>query len=215
MTSMFNGIGEATIGQGGTYFLDGHYSVELMRVFMLKTRDRKDLFIAECKILESDNEKRPVGSKASWCVNMGLDAALGNVKEFLAACYGADPRSPEQVKQAFTDQQGRDTTVATAEYSVSDANPMAGVKVRLEAFTKEKKTKKGEYFTVHVWSPYSAVPAAAQAPSNVIPIAAAPKAFPTQAAAMPAPSGIAAPPGWPTGYPFPLPAGWPMPPVQR
>lgn len=160
MSGAFSGIGTAQIGMGGVYFKDGKYVVQVLRVFMLKSRNREDLFIVETVILWSTNLERPAGMKCSWVVNMKLDAALGNIKEFLAACNGADPRNESEVRLVFQDAQGRDTTEAMAELSVSPDNPLAGVQVCLDATTKEKKTKPGEVFTLHTWSPYKPQPAA-------------------------------------------------------
>jgi len=140
---LFDGIENAKVGQGGVYFLPGKYQVELDKVFAMQSRKREDLFIAECMILESDNSERKPGTKASWIVNFKHDAALGNIKGFLAACNGIDPADQVKVDEEITSD--------VCEYAVDDENPLAGTRVNLVAVQKE--TRAGNPFTLHIWSP--------------------------------------------------------------
>jgi len=141
--SLFNGIRDAKVGQGGVYFLPGLYEVEIQKVHTLVSRKREDLFIVEAKILESNNPDRAPGSSASWLVNFKQDAALGNIKGFIAACNGIDPADEVRVNDEVDED--------VCEYVVSEENPLAGTRVKLEAVMK--KTKSGGDFTLHIWNP--------------------------------------------------------------
>jgi hypothetical protein len=143
---LFDGIGDAQVGQGGVYFLPGSYLVEVVRCFTLKSRKREDLFIAECYIHESDNPDRKPGSKASWVVNFKQDAALGNIKGFIAACLGVSPSNTKAVDETVD--------IEACELAVDGENPLAGTMLRLWAVNKI--TKSGNDFTLHNWEPHEA-----------------------------------------------------------
>jgi len=140
---LFAGINEAKVGQGGVYFLEGIYRVEVLKCFTMTSRKREDLFIVEAKVVESDNDDRKPGMRCSWIVNMKHDAALGNIKGFIAAMNGIHPSDEEQVDEEVTEE--------AVEYTVSDDNPLAGMLVDLEAVAIT--TRAGNPFTLHKWSP--------------------------------------------------------------
>lgn len=148
---LFDGIGQAQIGVGGVYFEPGEYEVEVVEVKAIMSRKRENLYIVAARILQSSNPDRPIGVKASWIVNMKQDAALGDIKGFLAACNGADASNEDEVARVLRDEQGNDLTEAMAEYSVHEDQPLAGV--RLHLITFQRPTKAGGMFTIHNWSP--------------------------------------------------------------
>lgn len=145
-TGLFGGIGDAKIGMGGLYFLQGLYRVRIIRFFAMESRKKEDLVIAECEVLASDVAERKVGMKPSWVVNLKQDAALGNIKGFLAACLGLDPNDTEAVNERITED--------FCEEAVSEDNPLAGIEVNLEAVNI--KTRENNDFTLHKWSPAEA-----------------------------------------------------------
>ena len=132
--SYFNGLGGVTVRKGGVYFLPGNYLVEIVKVHIFDTRKRETMFCVDCKVLESDNPERPVGSSPTWMVKMSLDSAFGNIKGFIAAAIGKDdPNAPDITPKEWED---------TAELAISAANPLAGMKVRAECLnilTKDNK----------------------------------------------------------------------------
>ena len=142
----FTGIGEAKVGAGGVYFLEGTYQVEVLKVFTMRSRQKDDLFIVECRILESENEKRPAGTKASWVVSFKHDSALGNIKGFVAAANGIDPNDDERVTAEVTEE--------AVEMAVSDDNPLQGLTMGLVCTMVS--TKAGNPFTRHDWEPVTA-----------------------------------------------------------
>jgi hypothetical protein len=134
----FSGVSGARVGGGGVYFLAGQYKVKVKKVFLMASRKREDLFIVETEILESDNEKRKVGMSCSWVVKMSQDAALGNIKGFVAACMGEDAED-ENIDWE-----------SECECAVDDENPLAGTEVDLECV--DITTRDGNPFTLHKWS---------------------------------------------------------------
>lgn len=140
----FAGVEDATTSGGGVYFLDGIYEIEVERCFMMQSRKKDDLFIVECKILESDNDERRVGTHASWVVNLKHDASLGHIKSFVGAANGIHPENEK-------DKLNESVTEEVCELAVDDSNPLAGTRLALEATTI--KTKAGGDFTLHRWSP--------------------------------------------------------------
>jgi hypothetical protein len=146
---LFDGIEQAQVGQGGIYFLPGNYVVEVLKCITLRSRKREDLFIAECLIHESDNPERRPGVKASWYVNFKNDAALGNIKGFVAAANGIDPGNQGEVD--------KEVDAEVCEYVVSDQNPLAGTWLLLSC--ANTKTRSGADFTLHRWAPYAKAPA--------------------------------------------------------
>jgi hypothetical protein len=138
---LFDGISEARVGGQNVYFLAGLYKIEVVKCFAMKSRKKEDLFIVECSILESTNDKRPAGTKASWVVNLKHDAALGNIKGFVAAANGIDPHDEETVNNEIAEKE--------VEYVVSDDNPLNGSILNLNCTDIE--TKAGNPFTLHAW----------------------------------------------------------------
>jgi hypothetical protein len=140
--SLFDGVNEAVPGAGGVYFLAGLYKVAVKKVFTMRSRKGDDLFIGEFKILESDCKDRKVGTSASWIVNFRHDAAMGNIRGFIAACNGIDPTNEDRLGEIDKE---------VCEYAVSDDNPLEGIEVLLEATNIE--TRAGTPFTLHNWTP--------------------------------------------------------------
>ncbi len=148
---LFAGIDDAVVGSGGVYFQPGIYVVELLKVFAMRGRNKEDFFIAECRVVESDNEKHPVGHKASWVVKLSQDMAMPNIKGFIAAVNGIDPHDDETVNEEVDE--------AAVECAVSDDNPLAGVHVGLQTTIIQTKKEKKD-FTKHEWYPVDQPPVA-------------------------------------------------------
>ena len=141
---LFDGIENAPMGGNWVYFLPGKYRIKVIKCFTMRSRKRDDLFIVECEILESDCPERKIGMQASWCVNFKHDAALGNIKQFIAACNGIDPADEAAVNAEVSEE--------VCNYAVDEKdNPLAGIEVLLTAINT--KTKEKTDFTIHDWTP--------------------------------------------------------------
>jgi len=148
---MFQKVPGSQVGGGGVYFqmnrapgyTDGkypdqwistRYKVEVEACKAIHSRASDDLFIVECKILESDCPARPAGTKASWTVKLNQDAGPGNVKGFVAVATGSDPEEVDE---------------AACELIVSPENPLAGTVLHLAVVPIAKRNK--EVFSKHIW----------------------------------------------------------------
>ena len=134
---IFSGIKDAQVSSGGVYFVPGLYPVvEVDACKMIFTRKNEELFVAECKIIESEVPERGPGTHASFTANITRhDAALGNIKGFMVAGFNC---SADEI------------TDDVAEEVVSARQPLAGVRLRLEAVNVG--TRAGGDFTKHIWS---------------------------------------------------------------
>jgi len=128
---LFDDIGKAQYFEGGKYIGPGAYKAKILKVKQDKTRNGRPFFVTELEVLEtSDPKEFPVGTSFSWMVMLDQDAALGNIRHFLAVASDAP-----------INEIGK----ADAEEAISEANPLAGVIVRISA--TNIKTKQGKDFT--------------------------------------------------------------------
>lgn len=142
----FGKMKEASMTGGGVYFLEGIYRVRLVKVHMYSGRKGDAFFIVEAEIIESNNPQRPVGMKCSQVIKMSQDAALGNIKAFLAAANGIDidaDGAMQVVQEEITEE--------VAELAVHASNPLAGIELKLQC--TQIKTQAGNDFTRHDWRP--------------------------------------------------------------
>jgi hypothetical protein len=148
-SSKYAGIKDAKANAGGMYFLankggqPANYAVKVLRCVDMVSRKKDDLFIVECEITKSDCPERPVGMKPSWVVNLKQDAALGNIKGFIAAANDIDPSDSAAVDEAVDEE--------AVEMAVGTDQPLAGTELNLTCLMI--KTREGGDFTLHKWYP--------------------------------------------------------------
>ena len=136
---LFTGIDKASYSENGVFFVPGNYVVEVLKLKAGTTRKKIDFFLAECRILQSSNPERPVGSKATWFVSIIPDtSALGSIKNFIAIANDVDEKDVDDL---------------SAEMVVSDAQPIAGTFLRATA--TNLKTRAGNDFTKVSWEKYT------------------------------------------------------------
>jgi len=144
----FSGLKEARSTQGGLYLKPGNYTVQVQKVKMQKSQvGNREFFIAELKVVDSDNEEMKANSEPSWLVELPgkyPELALGNVKAFLHAAFSS---MAEAEGEEAPDEEDIDEAMATL--AVSEDNPLAGVFMSAKAFQKE--TKSGGEFTRVKW----------------------------------------------------------------
>lgn len=162
-------IASASEFKNGDYIKPGRYHFKVIK--LLLERKRKGIcFIAELDVLKAEATepgKSPNAGKASFVVNMTNDTAPGNVKSFIKALTGLTEEAfSEKLTYGEYCKMGYESTVradvppdtsmaALFEHDMSEAvgesQPFAGMEVGAFAFTKEKKTKPGEFFTAIDW----------------------------------------------------------------
>ena len=128
---IFGNIKDAKYSDGGVYLKKGVFRLEILKVLYKKTRQGKDAFIAEFKVLESTNTELLSGCVCSWMVTLDKEPALGNIKQFLAEALAVNMEQiTEQIVEAVIDEA---------------KNPLAGKFVRAAAV--DIMTKAGRPFT--------------------------------------------------------------------
>lgn len=135
--SLFSGIKDAKMSEGGTYLKPGAYpEIEVLGFKAGRSRKGEDFVVASLKIGPGATgpECNPPGSVADWMVMMKHDSALGNVKAFLAAVAGCSPGEIDE---------------EVAEASLGEEQPLAGLKVSADA--SEITTRSGGKFTKVRW----------------------------------------------------------------
>lgn len=145
----FSGVGGVTTNQGGLYFLEGDYLVEIDEVKMIQNRKKQDTFIIAAKVLESTNDQRKPGCKPSQVMVLRSDiieTILANIKQFAGAALEIDDPDNYEPEDGTSADEFWDSTL---EYLVSDEQPLKGQKMRLNC--SNIKTQAGKDFTKHVW----------------------------------------------------------------
>jgi hypothetical protein len=165
----FDGIRDAKIFERGTpltpitnadgTFSDGHYALEIVKCQVKATQAKGPAFIAEFKVLTSDNPAHKVGDVVSFYQSMvDLNKAYPSIKAFLLPATGVSVRDKVAVAEA------EKTIVADMEDAVREVpeagkpavNALAGVKVSCIAhnvFTVEKPGKPSHPFTQYNFEP--------------------------------------------------------------
>lgn len=132
-------------GQRNPYLTDGNYLLQIKGCTLKKARTKRNFYLVEFTILESDNEERPAGMTVTWMTDVDNDMGPINIKRFLAAAAGIDPNSEEANKEI---------TSKVAMLSVSSDQPLAGAQIYVNVQTVT--TKAGSNFSEHRWQPVTA-----------------------------------------------------------
>lgn len=135
-------INEAKSTEGGLYFSPGNYIAQIQRCKMIVTRDKKNAFIAEFKIISTDVDDPNLkpGSEPAYYVDMDgkyPELSLGNVADFvraglasLAVQHGEEHPPIAQIE--LTKKVANSVTGAD--------NILAGVYLDINAYHKTGKT---------------------------------------------------------------------------
>jgi hypothetical protein len=156
---LFKDIKDAEETRGGRWVLPGNYVLKLERCKEEISRKTKTnatvFFIAEFRIIESDNPLRAPGTTMSWIVKMTNvefpDTSMGNVKTFMNVglrSAGLGHGVDESEIPNLSDMSKADAA-ATAEGIVGESNDLVGTFFSAEAFNK--KTRADTDFTVVNW----------------------------------------------------------------
>lgn len=166
----FAGLAGIKTNQGGLYFLDGDYDVELDEVKLITPRTPPDCFIVSAKVVKSTCAERAPGCKPSQVIKMKeaiLETVMGNIKQFAGAALGIedpdsytvapDPDIPDDTTEAATDRFWDEAL----EFMISEDQPLRGMVIHLNCSTIITKEKK-QPFTKHVWGPVVSEPPEAE-----------------------------------------------------
>lgn len=150
---IWDGIENAESYDRGNYLAPGFVGVcEVVKTLVKQTRAAGPAFIVELRIVESNLDRHPVGSKVSWFQKLTDKAvAFPSVAEWAAATAGLDPTDREMVKQEIMPELRELMEHATDNPS---NNSFVGQLVKIE--TVHVLTKTGRDFTRHTFSPVAA-----------------------------------------------------------
>ncbi len=125
------------------YFMPGHYTIEIERVFLHEKRlGGGKLFIVETKVLASDNNDIKVGEQRNWVQALAPPSALPRIKAFIGATMELCPKN--QIKEINTK-----ITSTICNESIGPNNPLNRKKLRLKCI--KKITSTGKEFIQHKW----------------------------------------------------------------
>lgn len=137
-----------------------NFELEIERCIAKKARSGKDLFIAEMRVVASDNVEHPVGAKRSWCQDINIDAGPGALLGFAVAALGIDHRSAEGKAQIKELEDKMEAILTEALEDASDPackNGFKGTHVKCEVkeIETKPKVKNGPtgQFNLHTFSP--------------------------------------------------------------
>jgi hypothetical protein len=107
---MFSGIETTPAAMTQTPRLgEGDFELECieLRAFKSKKPPFAPFFVGDFKVLSTTNDAHPIGSSASWLVNMTHSPALGNIKQF-AVSMVPDLTEDEVTEEAMEAMLGED-----------------------------------------------------------------------------------------------------------
>lgn len=162
-TSVYDNIPAAQGMRGGIYFspikgetdadgkinwIPANYRVVIHRCKHDKDRKGVEMFICETEILQSDNPALPVGAMPGVVIKFDKDAALGNVKDIVAAALA----SKECVSGNFVTPETVSGMINGALMTKVNGpeNILVGAECQLHAFNRP--TREGRDFTRIAWS---------------------------------------------------------------
>jgi len=122
--SVFSAIGKFNKTKRGYFSAEDAFCVtaEIERVFVKENRDGGQAFIAECKVLESNNDAIPAGSNHSIYENLNSkwpELALKKIHSFVLAALGGGNKVEEITEEVMEEICGEE-------------NPLAGAKVVIQ-----------------------------------------------------------------------------------
>jgi len=147
---------------GGQYIKgEGKFTLTTKKLFV-NNGHKGRFFIAEFEVVESTSASDPVGASRSWAVPLTGERAarsFGEIKNLVFALTGKDPRDcgdpssdPKLHKEATELVMAACDPTFAAKNKI-DPTELLGLQVGLETNAKPIKSKPGQNFTVHTWSP--------------------------------------------------------------
>lgn len=146
---------DAKVFGKGNYLDPGNYKLKVLKMFTKETRSNGSALIVDFEVVESDNDKVPVGQKRNWYQGLAdQDIAFPAIKEFLLALFDIDQSDDEEVENfeeklpKLMEECGDEKWEKKSE----EDHPLNGKTIAVECFMK--KTRGDKDFTVHKWSPW-------------------------------------------------------------
>jgi hypothetical protein len=141
--SIFSGIKNATVTNGGNYIRPGSHQLELLKFTQGRTRKGVDFVAADFRVLASTDAEHPEGSTVNWFAGADKDGFLSNVKALGVALLSA--QAGEYVDEGTVNEEVMEALVS------DNGNEVAGARLNAEAFLVD--TRRGGKFTKILWTP--------------------------------------------------------------
>jgi hypothetical protein len=169
---MFAGMDTAEGFGAGQYFEEGRFDLVVKSIKCVTSRRPenagKHFFTAEFEVISSSNPEVAPGASRTYQVKIeGNTYAFADIKNFVFALTGTDPKNAPTPKQdpelhkfataiamALVDEEYAAKVAPEVREMVAE---IAGLPVKLETFKKPTRPKPGQatggLFTIHQWSP--------------------------------------------------------------
>lgn len=141
--SIFSGIKNATVTNGGNYIRPGNHTIELLKLTQGRTRKGVDFVAADFRIVASTNEEHAIGSTVNWFAGADKDGFLSNVKALAVALLSAN--AGEYVDESSVTEEVMEALVG------NHGGDIVGAQLNAEAFLVD--TRRGGKFTKILWTP--------------------------------------------------------------
>ncbi len=145
----FAGMREAKVFTSGNYFPPGKYKAQISKMVWQQLFKGGEALIVELKVLESSNEKVPVGSDKTWLQKKN-ESFLAEAKCFLYAALGFDQKNDAHAAVIKKDIEPACEAIMLEGLT---KNLFKGREIHIEVYEKPKKAKPDEVFNKHVFAP--------------------------------------------------------------
>jgi hypothetical protein len=144
----FRGLREAKTFNSGSFLDNGRYRLKIQKCIYKKLNAGGNAFIVEATVLESTNEKHPVGAQRSWFQKEN-ESFQSAVKLFCYAATGFDEKNAVHEKRIKTEVEPNCETIMLKAIT---EDLLKGREVFVDVTSKPKKKTEGD-FSLHTFSP--------------------------------------------------------------
>ena len=154
---LFDNLKDADISSGSKYLLEGDYVLKALSASELKTNKdgkKKVFYVVKFQVIESNNDKIPVGDERSWFCDMGQESSDSNVNGFLVALLGYNYTNPQH--KAEVDAKIKPQLPAFGEATLKKEGGLFEKKNMIKCTVVNTKTRAGGNFSRHNFYPHTA-----------------------------------------------------------
>jgi hypothetical protein len=161
MASTFDGVEDAKVFESSAKMNPGFwYDLEVVRITERKAGQGVGMIVpVEFQVLATNDPNTSIGSAVSWVPKQSHGHAfLSNLKAFVLACMGMETNTDNLASlngRDPKDPQGRSYIKAILENAISEANALAGYRVRCQTTGATTKGSR-QPFVVHRFVPLAA-----------------------------------------------------------
>ncbi len=156
--SAFSGLNKAE-ASGARYsgLTEGAYVVKVDTMKVENTRKLGNCFFFEFEIMKSTSpEKHPVGARRKWMQKLTEDTAFPNIKAFLYALHGRDPKLAEDAEAIKGIDACAEAIMSKACTENNFKSDLVGVDVTQVQTKPKPGAPDGFPFQRHNWKPATA-----------------------------------------------------------